>query len=207
MSMARIRDTAACRGRMAATCATIGCHTGTPNSPANKGSVKVTFPNGMTYTPGVKQHLTVTISDPAPTQRAWGFQLTARRRPRHRPWPGSFASRRHLHAIDVLPAATSQILQVITPTAQICPAGRASRVHGAQPGRAIEHTMGQGFGDLPVRLDAAGHQCRQHHRSTWRATPEWRGAAHHERRPHLLHHLHADAGGGASSAPAISQAA
>ena len=61
-----------------ATCATAGCHTGTANNPANKGSVTVAFPNGLTYVPGVKQHLTVTIADPAVTQQAWGFQLTAR---------------------------------------------------------------------------------------------------------------------------------
>ena len=40
--------------------------------------MSVTFPNGQTYVPGVKQHLTVTIADPAATQQAWGFQLTAR---------------------------------------------------------------------------------------------------------------------------------
>src|SRR4029077_8275591 len=44
-----------------ASCATAGCHTGTANS--FSGSVKVAFPGGMTYTPGVKQHLTVTIAD------------------------------------------------------------------------------------------------------------------------------------------------
>src|SRR4051794_10832459 len=59
-----------------ATCATAGCHGGTANS--FSGSVKVTFPNGNTYVPGVKQRLTVTVSDPATTQRLWGFQLTAR---------------------------------------------------------------------------------------------------------------------------------
>jgi uncharacterized protein (TIGR03437 family) len=58
------------------TCATSGCHVGTANNPNNKGSVVVNFPNGSTYTPGVKQHLTVTIADPS--QQAWGFQLTAR---------------------------------------------------------------------------------------------------------------------------------
>jgi uncharacterized protein (TIGR03437 family) len=60
------------------TCTAAGCHTGTTNDPANKGSVKINFPNGTTYTPGVAQHLTVTISDPAATQTAWGFQLTPR---------------------------------------------------------------------------------------------------------------------------------
>jgi uncharacterized protein (TIGR03437 family) len=61
-----------------ATCATSGCHTGTANDPANKGSVSVNFPNGMIYTPGVTQQLSVTIQDPATTQQAYGFQLTAR---------------------------------------------------------------------------------------------------------------------------------
>jgi len=58
-----------------ATCATSGCHTGTALN-GGAGSVSVAFPNGQTYTPGVTQKLSVTISDPS--QRAWGFQLTAR---------------------------------------------------------------------------------------------------------------------------------
>jgi uncharacterized protein (TIGR03437 family) len=58
------------------TCNGAQCHLGTTNDPANKGSVSVAFPGGLTYLPGVKQHLVVTIADPA--QRAWGFQLTAR---------------------------------------------------------------------------------------------------------------------------------
>jgi uncharacterized protein (TIGR03437 family) len=60
------------------TCIASGCHVGTLNDPNNKGSVSVTFPNGLNYTPGAKQHLIVTVADPATTQRAWGFQLTAR---------------------------------------------------------------------------------------------------------------------------------
>src|SRR5437899_5096496 len=59
-------------------CISSQCHVGTANDSANKGSVSVAFPNGQTYTPGVKQHLVVTIADPAATQHAWGFQLTAR---------------------------------------------------------------------------------------------------------------------------------
>ena len=58
------------------TCNGAQCHIGTTNDPANKGSVSVAFPNGQSYIPGVKQHLVVTIADPA--QRAWGFQLTVR---------------------------------------------------------------------------------------------------------------------------------
>jgi len=58
-------------------CTAIGCHTGTALN-GGKGSVSISFPNGMSYTPGVKQHLTVTIADPAATQKAWGFQATVR---------------------------------------------------------------------------------------------------------------------------------
>jgi len=47
------------------------CHTGT-----GSGKVEVTFPNGLTYTPGVKQTLTVTVTDSV--QKRWGFQMTAR---------------------------------------------------------------------------------------------------------------------------------
>jgi uncharacterized protein (TIGR03437 family) len=60
-----------------ASCISSQCHTGTANS-FSTGSLAVSFPGGSTYTPGVKQHITVTISDTAATQRAWGFQLTAR---------------------------------------------------------------------------------------------------------------------------------
>jgi uncharacterized protein (TIGR03437 family) len=52
------------------TCAS--CHSGGTGS----GSVTVTFPGGLTYTPGVAQHLVVTVGDPS--QRRWGFQLAAR---------------------------------------------------------------------------------------------------------------------------------
>src|ERR1700704_305029 len=56
-------------------CSQVGCHTGTPvNAPG--GSVTVTFPNGLTYTPGTTQHLVVAIDDSR--QRRWGFELTAR---------------------------------------------------------------------------------------------------------------------------------
>jgi uncharacterized protein (TIGR03437 family) len=73
------------------TCTSVGCHTGTTNNPANKGSVSISFPNGLTYVPGVKQHLTVTIADPATTQGAWGFQTTARLASDPATMGGSFA--------------------------------------------------------------------------------------------------------------------
>ena len=47
------------------------CHSGN-----GTGSVAVSFPNGLTYTPGVNHTLTVTVSDPV--EKRWGFQLTAR---------------------------------------------------------------------------------------------------------------------------------
>jgi hypothetical protein len=59
----------------AGTCAQSGCHVGTPVN-GGGGNVAVNFPSGLTYAPGVKQHLVVTISDA--NQRRWGFQLTAR---------------------------------------------------------------------------------------------------------------------------------
>jgi len=74
------------------TCAQAGCHGTTANDPANKGSVTITFPNGNVYVPGVKQHLVVTISDSATTQKAWGFQLTARQASNTTTQAGSFAS-------------------------------------------------------------------------------------------------------------------
>jgi hypothetical protein len=55
------------------TCAGGGCHSGTATP---GGSVVVNFPSGMTYSPGVTQHLSVTVTDP--TQTRLGFELTAR---------------------------------------------------------------------------------------------------------------------------------
>jgi uncharacterized protein (TIGR03437 family) len=56
-------------------CSQVGCHTGTPVN-GGGGSVSVQFPGDLTYTPGVTQHLIVTIDDAK--QRRWGFELTAR---------------------------------------------------------------------------------------------------------------------------------
>src|SRR5262245_7484715 len=56
------------------TCAEAGCHVGSALN-AGPGSVKIDA-GGASYSPGVKQRITVTVNDP--TQRRWGFQLTAR---------------------------------------------------------------------------------------------------------------------------------
>ena len=53
----------------------VQCHTGTAAN-GGPGSVRITLPGAATYTPGTKQHITVTVSDP--DQQRWGFQLTAR---------------------------------------------------------------------------------------------------------------------------------
>ena len=53
----------------------LSCHTGTKLN-GGSGSVKIVLPGDNTYSPGVKQHVRVDVSDPA--QRRWGFELTAR---------------------------------------------------------------------------------------------------------------------------------
>jgi uncharacterized protein (TIGR03437 family) len=51
------------------------CHLGTALN-GGAGNVKIVLPGDATYTPGVKQRISVQVSDPA--QRRWGFELTAR---------------------------------------------------------------------------------------------------------------------------------
>lgn len=59
----------------AGTCA--NCHgSGSSSINTNGGSVTIAFPNGLTYTPGQKQHWVVTIADPS--AKRWGFELAAR---------------------------------------------------------------------------------------------------------------------------------
>lgn len=50
------------------------CHSGTLDS--GTGSVKILLQSGNVYVPGVRQRVTVTVSDAA--QQRWGFELTAR---------------------------------------------------------------------------------------------------------------------------------
>jgi uncharacterized protein (TIGR03437 family) len=65
------------------TCA--ACHSGGGAT----GNVAVSFPGGLTYTPGVRQHVTVTITDAA--AKRWGFQLTARLASNTKTQAGTFA--------------------------------------------------------------------------------------------------------------------
>ncbi len=68
------------------TCALAGCHTGVAVN-AGPGSVRITTPSAN-YTPGQRQRITVTVSDP--NQRRWGFQLTARSGADFRTQAGTF---------------------------------------------------------------------------------------------------------------------
>jgi uncharacterized protein (TIGR03437 family) len=110
------------------TCAQSGCHVGTVNS--GQGSVTVTFPNGPTYAPGAKQHLMVTISDPATTQQAWGFQLTARSSTNTQAQAGSFAPS---DASTQVLCTSVNLAGIISGTAQGCPT--------SVPLAYIEHTL------------------------------------------------------------------
>lgn len=58
------------------TCASPTCHVGGPAINAGGGKVEVQFPNGLIYTPGLPQMLTVKVTDAA--ERFFGFQMTAR---------------------------------------------------------------------------------------------------------------------------------
>ena len=51
------------------------CHLGSALN-SGPGSVKIVLPGEATYTPGVKQRIAVEVSDPS--QRRWGFELSAR---------------------------------------------------------------------------------------------------------------------------------
>ena len=57
------------------TCSQSGCHLGTVNPPGAK--VDISFPGDMTYTPGVKQTLTVTVAITA-SSKLYGFQASVR---------------------------------------------------------------------------------------------------------------------------------
>jgi uncharacterized protein (TIGR03437 family) len=106
------------------------CHVGTAVN-GGGGSVKVTFASGS-YTPGVKQHLVVTISDP--TAVAWGFQLTARPSSDPKTMAGSFTSTDKFTGVvcGVPPFDPNQDRYFDFPNSQNCPANL--------PLAYIEHT-------------------------------------------------------------------
>ncbi|HWB83708.1 MAG TPA: choice-of-anchor V domain-containing protein [Bryobacteraceae bacterium] len=114
-------------------CAASGCHVGTANSPANKGSVSVNFPNGQNYTPGVKQHWTVTISDPAAPQRAWGFQITTRLASNSNAQAGTFSSSDQFTGVECASSNLRSESALLNLPNQTCP--------GSMPLQYIEHDV------------------------------------------------------------------
>jgi uncharacterized protein (TIGR03437 family) len=114
------------------TCTEAQCHVGTALN-GGGGSVKVTFPGGNVYAPGVKQHLVVTIADP--TARNWGFQLTARLASDTKTQAGSFTSTDRFTAVvcGVPPFNIFQDAFLDFGQNQNCPA--------AKPLAYVEHTQ------------------------------------------------------------------
>ena len=113
------------------TCAQGSCHLGTATIATTQ--ISVAFPNGQTYVPGVKQHLTITISDP--TQRAWGFQMTARNSGAAKSQAGAFGSS---DANTLVMCASSNLTTQLevdfsATKAQTCP--------GNMPLQYIEHSL------------------------------------------------------------------
>jgi uncharacterized protein (TIGR03437 family) len=113
-------------------CTEIRCHVGTALN-GGGGSVAVTFPGGATYTPGVKQHLSVKISDP--TARMWGFQLTARTVSNAKTPAGTLASTDRFTAVVCAPANLDPLQQVFIdfPSNQNCATNK--------PLAYVEHTL------------------------------------------------------------------
>ncbi len=99
------------------------CHLGTFGT----GNVAVNFPGGLNYTPGVSQHLIVTITDPV--QRRWGFELTARLASSSATQAGSFtiSPDGYTQLVCADPAFLSQV------HGSTCPA--------SMPMQYIEHTL------------------------------------------------------------------
>ena len=52
----------------------VACHGGSPNT--GPGKVSLAFANGLTYTAGQTQIVTVTVEDPS--ARRWGFEASPR---------------------------------------------------------------------------------------------------------------------------------
>lgn len=111
------------------TCNQSQCHVGTALN--GGGSVKVAFPNGTNYVPGVKQHLVVTISDPA--QRVWGFQLAARQTD-NKTQAGTFTSTDGFTSVICASSPTDlSYIFLDFGTNQVC--------SSAKPYTYIEHTL------------------------------------------------------------------
>jgi uncharacterized protein (TIGR03437 family) len=121
------------------TCNQAQCHVGTALN-GGAGSVKVTFPNGNTYVPGVKQHLVVTIADPV--QHAWGFQATVRLASNTKTMAGTLTSTDHFTGVVCGSSPTDAFGTYLDyPNAQVCPTSK--------PYAYIEHTRDGGTRIVP----------------------------------------------------------
>jgi uncharacterized protein (TIGR03437 family) len=96
------------------------CHAGTTLN-GGGGSVKIVMPGDATYTPGVKQHIQVQVSDPA--QRRWGFELSARA------------------ASDAASAQAGGLTPTDANTQALCVNGRAAPCSSAAVLQFITHTL------------------------------------------------------------------
>jgi uncharacterized protein (TIGR03437 family) len=111
----------------AGTCA--NCH-GSGSSAINKngGSVTVAFSNGMTYTPGQKQHWVVTVADPS--AKRWGFELAARQASSASTVAGGFLP---TDSNAQVICASSRLFSAQITTSGACPT--------ASPLMYVEHTL------------------------------------------------------------------
>ena len=111
----------------------IECHA--PAANTGSGNVQIAFPAGLTYTPGTKQRLTVTVTDSAANR--WGFQLTARL------------------ATNETNGQAGAFESVDASTQVICEDGRPKQAQGclaSAPLEFIEHTL-SGTGSNTFALD------------------------------------------------------
>ena len=110
------------------------CHAGTPVN-GGPGSVKIILPGGTFYTPSVKQHIKVTVSDP--DQARWGFELTARL--------NSNLSGGRGGDLLVSDAVNTQIKCDTPGTAAPCNAGDVQFIEHTRPGTAAGQKVGNTF--------------------------------------------------------------
>ena len=148
--------------------------------------MKVTFPGGLSYTPGVKQHLVVTISDPA--QKSVGFPVDGAAVRQHQDDGRRFQ-------LDGPESPLSSAAPTATDPAEVfLDFGQNQNCAASKPLAYIEHTADWFFAaasriaDLRIRLDAArnsvgniNHLCRRQRGQRQRRP---------DRRPHLHGELH-----------------
>lgn len=103
------------------TCAQASCHVG-PGNPTAGSGVEISFPGGLTYSPGVKQTITVRVTESA---NRFGFQATAR--------PGSNLS--NGQAGDF--TATDERVQVLCEDGRV----KTSACNSAAPVQFAEQTL------------------------------------------------------------------